>query len=289
LANLEEIEMSAMKRQAGGGGLVPTKGAAARKQAILTLLRSEGFYSTLGLASKFSVSEMTIRRDILDLELEGLVRRVHGGATSINNSSLIPTDFRERAKLNFLKKVAIAQTAMNYISRGDIIAFDAGSTTLEICRILPKDLVISVVTHSLPAINELVNYEKIKLYAIGGELHLPTQSFSSLDSAQLLSEFRVTTLFLSAGSIRNGSVYCATPYEAVIKKAMINSAERVVLVSDSTKFLSNAMVKVCDLSKINTLITDDEILPEQVREFKQFRNLELIEVNASLIGNEEKS
>jgi DeoR/GlpR family transcriptional regulator of sugar metabolism len=289
LANLEEIEMSAMKRQAGGGGLVPTKGAAARKQAILTLLRSEGFYSTLGLASKFSVSEMTIRRDILDLELEGLVRRVHGGATSINNSSLIPTDFRERAKLNFLKKVAIAQTAMNYISRGDIIAFDAGSTTLEICRILPKDLVISVVTHSLPAINELVNYEKIKLYAIGGELHLPTQSFSSLDSAQLLSEFRVTTLFLSAGSIRNGSVYCATPYEAVIKKAMIDSAERVVLVSDSTKFLSNAMVKVCDLSRINTLITDDEILPEQVREFKQFQNLELIEVNASLIGNEEKS
>jgi DeoR/GlpR family transcriptional regulator of sugar metabolism len=289
LANLEEIEMSAMKRQAGGGGLVPTKGAAARKQAILTLLRSEGFYSTLGLASKFSVSEMTIRRDILDLELEGLVRRVHGGATSINNSSLIPTDFRERAKLNFLKKVAIAQTAMNYISRGDIIAFDAGSTTLEICRILPKDLVISVVTHSLPAINELVNYEKIKLYAIGGELHLPTQSFSSLDSAQLLSEFRVTTLFLSAGSIRNGSVYCATPYEAVIKKALIDSAERVVLVSDSTKFLSNAMVKVCDLSRINTLITDDEILPEQVREFKQFQNLELIEVNASLIGNEEKS
>lgn len=281
--------MSAMKRQAGGGGLVPTKGAAARKQAILTLLRSEGFYSTLGLASKFSVSEMTIRRDILDLELEGLVRRVHGGATSINNSSLIPTDFRERAKLNFLKKVAIAQTAMNYISRGDIIAVDAGSTTLEICRILPKDLVISVVTHSLPAINELVNYEKIKLYAIGGELHLPTQSFSSLDSAQLLSEFRVTTLFLSAGSIRNGSIYCATPYEAVIKKAMIDSAERVVLVSDSTKFLSNAMVKVCDLSRINTLITDDEILPEQVREFKQFRNLELIKVNASLIGNEEKS
>ena len=281
--------MSAMKRQAGGGGLVPTKGAAARKQAILTLLRSEGFYSTLGLASKFTVSEMTIRRDILDLELEGLVRRVHGGATSINNSSLVPTDFRERTKLNFLKKVAIAQTAINYISRGDIVAFDAGSTTLEICRILPKDLVISVVTHSLPAINELVNHEKIKVYAIGGELHLPTQSFSSLDSAQLLSEFRFTTLFLSAGSVRDGSVFCATPYEAAMKKAMIDSAERVVLVSDSTKFSSNAMVKVCDLSRIDTLITDEGVSPERVREFKQFRNLELIEVNVSLIGNEENS
>jgi DeoR family fructose operon transcriptional repressor len=289
LANLAATEMSAMKRQAGGGGLVPTNGAAARKQAILTLLRSEGFYSTLGLASKFSVSEMTIRRDILDLELEGLVRRVHGGATSINNASLVPTDFRERTKLNFLKKVAIAQTAMNYISRGDIVAFDAGSTTLEICRILPKDLVISVVTHSLPAINELVNHEKIKVYAIGGELHLPTQSFSSLDSAQLLSEFRFTTLFLSAGSVRDGSVFCATPYEAAMKKAMIDSAERVVLVSDSTKFSSNSMVKVCDLSRIDTLITDDGVPPERVREFKQFRNLELIEVNVSLIGNEEKS
>jgi DeoR family fructose operon transcriptional repressor len=274
--------MSVMSRTTGGAIPSVPKGAAERKQAILTLLRSEGFYSTLGLAAKFDVSEMTIRRDILDLELEGLARRVHGGATSINNSSLIPTDFRERTKLNFLKKVAIARTALNFISRGDIVAFDAGSTTLEICRLLPKDLSISVVTHSLPAINELVAHEKIKVYAIGGELHVPTQSFSSLDSAQLLSDFRFTTFFLSAGSIRGGSVYCATPYEAAMKKAMLDSAERVVLVSDSTKFSSNAMVKVCDLSRIDTLITDDDLSKEHEHEFTQFGNVELIEVRTGL-------
>ena len=247
--------------------LIP-RGATARKQSILTLLRSEGFCSTLGLASKFNVSEMTIRRDILDLEQEGLVRRVHGGATAINNGSIIPTDFRERTHLNFDRKSALAHEAIKHVARGDILALDAGSTVFEICRFLDSNLNLTVITHSLPALNELAANGHIKVYAIGGELHNPTQSFSSLDSANILSEFRFTTFFLSAGSIRDGSVYCATPYEAVMKKAMIESAEKVILVSDSTKFTSNAMVKVCDLSRIDTLITDNFISDSLVTEIR---------------------
>lgn len=252
------------------------KGAAARKQEILTLLRREGFYSTLNLASYFGVSEMTIRRDIFDLEQEGLVRRVHGGATSINNGSLVPTDFRERTQLNFHKKVAIALGSLEFVFRGDIIALDAGSTTLEIARLLPLDLNITVVTHSLPAINELTSHANTKVFGVGGELHVPTQSFSSLDSANLLSDFRFTTFFLSAGSIRDGAVFCATPYEAVMKKAMIESSERVVLVSDSTKFTSSAMVKVCELSRIDILITDDQIPNEIKKEIRDHADMQLI-------------
>jgi DeoR/GlpR family transcriptional regulator of sugar metabolism len=67
-----------------------------------------------------------------------------------------------------------------------------------------------------------------------------------------------------------------------MKKAMLDSAERVVLVSDSTKFSSNAMVKVCDLSRIDTLITDDDLAKEHEREFMQFGNVELIEVHTGL-------
>lgn len=256
------------------------KGAPARKQAILSLLRSEGFYSTLDLAANCGVSEMTIRRDIFDLEQEGLVRRVHGGATSISNGSLVPTDFRERTQLNFDKKAAIARESLEFISRGDIIALDAGSTTLEIARLLPTDLNITVVTHSLPAINELATHPNTKVYAVGGELHDPTQSFSSLESANRLSDFRFTTFFLSAGSIRDGAVFCATPYEAVMKKAIIQSSERVILVSDSTKFTSSAMVKVCELSRIDALITDDQVPKEIVKEIDSYGNVQLINVKA---------
>ncbi len=233
--------------------------ATARKQSILTLLRREGFSSTLGLASKFNVSEMTIRRDILDLEQEGLARRVHGGATAIQNGSIIPTDFRERNHLNFERKAALAQEAIKHVARGDIIALDAGSTVFQIARLLASNLNLTVITHSLPALNELATNGHVKVYAVGGELHISTQSFSSLDSANILSDFRFTTFFLSAGSIRDGAVYCATPYEAVMKKAMIESAGKVILVSDSTKFTSNALVKVCSLNRIDTLITDNLI------------------------------
>lgn len=268
-------------------GTLTLKGAPARKQAILALLRSEGFYSTLDLAAKFGVSEMTIRRDIFDLEQEGLVRRVHGGATPISNGSLVPTDFRERTQLNFDKKVAIARESIHFISRGDIIALDAGSTTLEIARLLPTDLNITVVTHSLPAINELTSRPNTKVYAVGGELHNTTQSFSSLDSANGLSDFRFTTFFLSAGSIRDGAVFCATPYEAVMKKAIIQSSERVVLVSDSTKFRSSAMVKVCELSRIDVLITDDQIPNEIVKEIHSYANVQLINVKSETHSSEE--
>lgn len=258
------------------------KGTTARKQEILSLLRSEGFYSTLNLASRFGVSEMTIRRDIMDLEQDGLVRRVHGGATSIHNGPLVPTDFRERTQLNFDKKIAIAREALKFISRGDIIAFDAGTTTLEIARLLPTDSNLSVVTHSLPVINELAARTKIKVHAVGGELHYPTQSFSSLESANQLSEFRFTTLFLSAGSIRDGAVFCATPYEAVMKKALIESSEKIILVSDSTKFSSSAMVKVCELSKIDFLITDDEISDDIRNIIRDRSNLELVTVTSAV-------
>jgi len=258
------------------------KGAEARKQEILTLLKSEGFHSTVDLASEFGVSDMTIRRDISDLEEEGLVRRVHGGVSSISNRALAPTDFRERTHLNFEKKIAIAREAVKFIARGDIAAFDAGSTTLEIARLLPTSSNVSVVTHSLPVINELTLNTKIKIHAIGGELHFPTQSFSSLDSANQLSEFRFTTFFLSVGSIRDGAVFCATPYEAVMKKAFIESSERIILVSDSTKFTSSAMVKVCELSKIDVLITDDQVSNEIKNLLDGYANLELVIATSAL-------
>ncbi len=274
------------KRASGKAAMTP-KGAPARKQAILALLRSEGFYSTLNLATNFGVSEMTIRRDILDLEQEGLARRVHGGATSINNGSLVPTDFKERTQLNFDRKVAIARESIAFISRGDIIAFDAGSTTLEIARLIPIDLSISVVTHSLPVINELTSRKNTNVYAIGGELHIPTQSFSSLDSANRLSDFRFTTFFLSAGSIRDGAVFCATPYEAVMKKAIIESSERVILVSDSTKFTSSAMLKVCELDRIDVIITDDQIPKKIASKISSYAKIQLITVPTRIQSNVE--
>lgn len=270
-------------RESGEFANVPPRGATSRKQSILTLLRREGFSSTLELASKFNVSEMTIRRDILDLEQEGLARRVHGGATAIQNGSIVPTDFRERTLLNFERKEALAREAIKHVARGDIIALDAGSTVFQISRLLPSNLNLTVITHSLPALNELATSGHTKVFAVGGELHMATQSFSSLDSANTLSDFRFTTFFLSAGSIRDGAVYCATPYEAVMKKAMIESAGKVVLVSDSTKFTSNSMVKVCGLDRIDTLITDNLISDASFTELVNTYKVDVIKT--ALISN----
>lgn len=250
--------------------------AIARKQSIVSFLRGEGFSSTLELASKFKVSEMTIRRDILDLEHEGLARRVHGGATAIKNASMIPTDFQERNVLNSEGKRALAQEAIKLVAPGDIIALDAGSTVFQVSRILPSNLNLTVITHSLPTLLELVTNGHTKVFALGGELQVATQSFSSVDSTRVLSDFRFTCVFLSAGSIRDGALYCETPHEALMKKAMIESAEKVILLADSTKFTSNTLMKVCGLERIDTLITDELITDASFYELVNTYNIEVI-------------
>jgi DeoR family transcriptional regulator of aga operon/DeoR family myo-inositol catabolism operon transcriptional repressor len=252
------------------------KGSEERRQSIADRLLRDGFASNLQLAQAFSVSEMTIRRDVTALEEQGLVRRVHGGATGVSASSFSPTDFRQRIALNSEKKNKIALKALTFLQRGDIIAIDSGSSTLGIAQYLPDNLNITVVTNSLPALTELAMHKKIKVFAIGGELHTPTLSFSSIESAKDLNEFRFTTYFLSVGSIKNNMLYCATPYEAMIKKSLIESSDQVILLADSSKFSSDAMVKVCDLSQVSIFITDGEVKEEQRKEIRKYCKLEIV-------------
>lgn len=243
----------------------PKGGGANRRDRVLQMTIDQGYCTTAELSHALGVSEMTVRRDIAKLETSGMLRSVHGGVTSLTPAALMGSDFRERESAKMEIKRALALSAIDFIAPSGIIAIDAGTTTSEISLILPLDRRLSVVSNSLPVFNNLVGAPNVELLALGGTLHPDSLSFAGPLALQGIAELRIGTLFLGASGISERGVFCGNDFDAVTKRALIDVADKVVLVSDSSKLTETAMARVCPLSAIDHLIVDSNVSADQRR------------------------
>lgn len=253
--------------------------APARRKHILDLVNERGFCSAVELSHHLSVSEMTVRRDIRRMADEGLARAVHGGISATSNL-LGPIDFQFRASQRLSEKQAIARLAVSMIKPDTVVAIDAGTTTLEAARLLPPDIRITVVTHSLPVIGSLASRSTIELIGLGGALHLETQAFAGPITLRALSDIRAHTLLLGATSVRDNAMWCTNTFDAATKRALIEAADHVVLLVDSEKFDLTAFMKVAELSAAHTVITDERI-SDRSKEMIASANVELLIASCS--------
>ncbi|HVX47002.1 MAG TPA: DeoR/GlpR family DNA-binding transcription regulator, partial [Mycobacteriales bacterium] len=122
-----------------------------------------------------------------------------------------------------------------------------------------------VVTPSLPVMVELLSHPGVQVHGLGGDLHPVTQSFAGPATVAAIGELRVERLFLAANGIRGTGVYCGNGFDAVVKRALIDIADEVVLLADSSKFQTTAMVRICPLETIQRVVVDSAITPEQQR------------------------
>lgn len=259
-----------------------------RRERMLELVEEQGFCAMSELSSALSVSEMTIRRDAQRLATEQRLRIVYGGVSVLPQSALLGTgDFRERATRMSDAKRSIACSAASLISSGDTIALDAGTTSLEVARVLPLGLQTTVITHSAPVVAALLDRPDIQMICLGGTLHHETQSFAGLNTTEPLTELRIGRLFLSASSIGSGGVYCGNDFDAVTKRALIAVSDEIVLVSDSSKFRSSASVRVCRLEGLDKAITDGELRESDERMLLE-HNIGLIRATKLRSGKENK-
>jgi DeoR/GlpR family transcriptional regulator of sugar metabolism len=249
---------------------------------MVEIVRQSGFCRSADLSRMFNVSEMTIRRDISKLDEDGLVKRVHGGAKAIWPDVAI-SSFRYRLEKNTDAKKAIAQRALSFIDKKSIIALDAGTTALELSAILPIDIQLTVVTHSLPAMNELSNRDGIEVIGLCGVLQKNTQAFAGPLTLLSLSELRVNTLFLGTAAVQGGALYSGNSYETEVKRALIKVADQVVLIADSSKFHLKAGLKVVSLNAIDAVITDDtlDVDDEIKRQVEKFIVVNVVDVEKS--------
>lgn len=228
-----------------------------RKTRILFLLNRSQSILVSDVAQSLSVSETTIRRDLQDLEEQGLLKRTHGGAIALEMASFEPS-MVEKADFHAEQKTQIAQQAVSMIQTGDTLLLDSGTTTLQIARMLP-DQDLTVVTNSLPIASELSRSKWIKLVMLGGELRSNTEALVGTFCENMLRELHVDKAFIGANGVDiYKGVTTANISEASTKRAMVNAAREVILVADHSKFGQVYFAKICDIKDLSCVITDEQ-------------------------------
>lgn len=240
-----------------------------RRQKIFELIREDGHAKVLKLSKIFKVTEVTIRQDLEKLEEEGLVVREHGGA-HLKDIGINVRNIELLSKEHMHEKEAIAKKALEFIHDGDTIILDSGSTVTEIAKLLPGYKNLTVITNALNIALILGADPEINLVLTGGEFKAPTLSLTGQKAADSLEGLHVDKLFLATAGItlKSGLTYPSIS-DIVVKRAMIESANTVYLVADSSKIGKSAFASLGALSLIDYLITDSKIKEEDIELFTQ--------------------
>jgi DeoR/GlpR family transcriptional regulator of sugar metabolism len=239
--------------------------AGGRRDALLQIVRESSFCSAGDLSERLGVSRVTVRRDILQLESEGLVRAAHGGVSAVSSGVTSGGPFELRRQQNRDAKRAVAQRAVEFVAgqRDIVIGIDAGTTAAELADYLADETGLTVVTPSLPAMNAFAHNRDVEVVSPGGVFHTDTQAFAGPATVANLQRVRLSTLFLTASSIRANIMYCGNDFDAETKRTMLDLADRVILLADSSKFATAAAFTVAPLDAVDILIVDDR-LPDDV-------------------------
>ncbi len=238
-----------------------------RHNIILDLLSKERSIKNTELVKILNVSLETIRRDLDTLSKEGLLQKVHGGAT--HNTKIVETPYSTRAFNNISEKIELAKIAVKYIGEGDTIALNSSTTNLEIVKLIKeKNISVTLLTNSLLIANEIYNCDNINLILAGGIYSKKEFAFLGQVTADFLKQFTVNKCFLSVGgiSLKKGITDFYID-EVLVEKQLIDISEEIIIVSDSSKFENNSLFNVCELNKINFLITDSNLNPTIKEEY----------------------
>jgi DeoR/GlpR family transcriptional regulator of sugar metabolism len=240
-----------------------------RREKILEMIREDGHAKVLQLSKIFKVTEVTVRQDLEKLEKEGYIIREHGGAY-LKNVGLNVKNITLQNQEFLAEKAAIAQKAIEFIHDGDTIILDSGSTTTEIARTIQGYRNLTVITNSLNIALILGAGPEINLVLTGGEFKAPTLSLTGQKAADFFDDLHVDKLFLATAGItlKAGLTYPSIS-DICVKRAMIESANEVILVADSSKVGKSSFASLGALSLIDYLITDSNIKDEDVEMFQK--------------------
>lgn len=240
-----------------------------RRERLVQFISDQGYCTITELSRTFAVSEMTIRRDVLRLVEQGKVRGFRGGVGSLSGQEMMGSDYRYRDLKMGAAKRAIARTAIAMVGSNSVIAIDAGTTTNQVATRFPADRDVKIVTNSFPVVSSLIGNPGVEVICLGGILHPESLSFDGPATLAAISNLQVETFFLAASGIGERGAFCGNGFDAITKRALIEVADRVVLLADSTKFFSLAMVKICDWNSIDRIIIDDGLSEVQERMLDQ--------------------
>lgn len=238
----------------GGGAMF----ALERQKKILELLENEGSVSVSRLSQSLGVTEETVRRDLEKLEKQECLRRTHGGAVPIGDSTY-EASLEKRKLINVESKQKMAKEASKYIAPGDTVFLDASTTTFFMARELKNIKNITVITNSLRVVNELAGAEGVKLISVGGIVS-DNQSFVGSLAERAIEEnyFASKMFFSSKGITADAGILESNELECGIKQKMLINSKTKYYLCDKSKMGSVGFVKLAPFETIDCLITDTE-------------------------------
>lgn len=238
-----------------------------RHAGILTAVRRQGSATVGQLSAQLEVSEATIRRDLVQLAEDGLLRRVRGGACTLRGSVRPEPDarpFEHVAASAPESKRLIAERAVGLIGEGEVIALDIGTTVAAMCPLL-RSRSLTVVTASLAVVRALADAPGIDILVLGGLLRPNYQSMVGTLTESALRQVRVDAAFLGTSGVRaDGTVLDSTPSEVPVKRGLLEVSARAYLLADHEKFPGSGFLEVAPLTRFTGLVTDRAVSTDQL-------------------------
>ncbi|HET6326043.1 MAG TPA: DeoR/GlpR family DNA-binding transcription regulator [Planctomycetaceae bacterium] len=229
-----------------------------RRQKILEITEKSGFVALSELVERVGASESTLRRDLDYLDGIGQIRRTRGGAAYVGDSI---TPFEVRGTRAKEQKQHIAAVAAALVQPGETVLLDGGTTTLEVAKhLVGKPL--QVVTNSLPIVNVLMSSLQTELIVIGGFLYPKTGVNLGPIAVAALRSIHARRLFVSAGGVTEAGLFNSNALLVETERQMIESAEELIVVADSSKLGHSALAHLCALDVVDRLVVDEGISDE---------------------------
>jgi len=227
-----------------------------RHQYILNRINKDNRIYITALSIELSVSDDTLRRDLTELDNKGLLTKVHGGAIAKSGISI---EFADRLNTATAMKQQMAAKVIPLFKNGDVILMDGGTSNLEVARLIPKDMELTIYTNSFPIVNELFNHPKLDLIFLGGKVFPSSRVTVGLSVFQVLQTIYPDWAIIGISDIHpERGLTSPDREEAMIKRSIIERGIKRIVLADSYKLDTARTYHVASLGDIDYIVTEDD-------------------------------
>ncbi len=234
-----------------------------RREDIVSLIHANGRVRVTELAEKYGVSEVSIRKDLEHLEMQGQLSRVHGGAVGVGKM-YVGMDLAERYRTNSVSKKRLAERIASLIDDNDTIIMNSGTTLSYVIRALAGKKNITIVTNSVQNASEASLTSSFGVIMLGGEFESKYQFTYGESAERQLENYHAAKCILSVDGISaDAGLTLFYSTEVSLVRRMIESSGEVIVAADSTKIGRRAFAKITDISSAGTIVTNSDADPEE--------------------------
>lgn len=245
-----------------------TRSPAEREVLILRRLKEHGYVTVSDLSDRLDVSEVTIRKDLKRLEGRDLLHRTHGGA-NLRNPYVVDRPLDEKVTEYAEEKRRIGQAAAELVGDRDSIILASGTTMTQVARHLENSPGLTVITSAMNVALEVTSLQDVEVTMLGGMVRRTSKSVIGAYAQDMMREYACDKLFLGVDGLDlDYGLTTANAPEARLNQCMIQSAERVIIVTDSSKFGRRSLRRICGLDAVHRVITDNAVDSDVVDELE---------------------